>query len=210
MAYALAKMKPAKLILTARTISKAQEVARGVQGSGNPSIIVETIEMDLSSMASVRAAAAHVIQAASVIDVLINNAGVMALPTRQLSVDGYEMHFATNFLGHWLFTKLLSPTFLTGTRVVNVTSGAYMVCPIRFHDINWEGHALPNEEKPDMVQAQNLGIGSLTNGDDQYNPMLAYLHSNAACMLYSVGLSDGLLGRHVVAISAAPGGMLAT
>ncbi|KAI8650716.1 hypothetical protein NCS57_01406100 [Fusarium keratoplasticum] len=203
-AQALSTKKPAKLIFTARSIAKAESVAQTIEeGMANPPLI-EVVQMDLSSIASVQAAA-ETLKQHQRIDILINNAGVMALPNRTLSTDGYEMHFATNFIGHWLFTNLLMPKLTSGGRVVNITSGGYMICPIRFHDLNWDGDKpLPAGEEPNMVMVQNLGLGSLANAGE-YNGMLAYLHSNAASMLFSVGLKERFGSKGVTAISAAPG-----
>ncbi|KAL2672602.1 hypothetical protein Neosp_013315 [[Neocosmospora] mangrovei] len=204
MAQALSTKKPAKLILTARSISKAESVAQSIRKDIEDPPLLEIIQMDLSSITSVQAAA-EALKQHQRIDILINNAGVMALPSRTLSADGYEMHFATNFLGHWLFTNLLMPKLTNGGRVVNITSGGYMVCPLRFHDLNWDGDkSLPADEEPNMTMVQNLGLGSLANAGE-YNGMLAYLHSNAASMLFSVGLKERLGSKGVTAISAAPG-----
>ncbi|KAJ3543038.1 hypothetical protein NM208_g3788 [Fusarium decemcellulare] len=205
MVMALATKQPAKLILTARDMTKAKAVAENIRNTmASPPLIV-MVRMDLSSIASVQSAAASLADQEQLIDILINNAGVMALPNRTLSSDGHEMHFATNFLGHWLFTNLLVPKLSSGSRVVNVTSGGYMVCPIRFHDIGWEGNKpLPTEEEPNMAIAQNLGIGSLATAGE-YNGMLAYLHSNAASMLFSVGLTERFKDKGITSISAAPG-----
>ncbi|RSL95115.1 hypothetical protein CDV31_014035 [Fusarium ambrosium] len=204
MAMALATKKPAKLIFTARSVAKAESVAYSIKESiANPPLI-EMVQMDLSSIASVQAAA-KALQQHQRIHILINNAGVMALPNRTLSTDGHEMHFATNFLGHWLFTNLLMPKLTNGGRVVNITSGGYMVCPIRFHDLSWDGDKpLPAEEESNMAMVQNLGLGSLANSGE-YNGMLAYLHSNAASMLLTVGLKERFGSKGVTAISAAPG-----
>ncbi|KAJ4181523.1 hypothetical protein NW755_011060 [Fusarium falciforme] len=204
MVKALSTKKPAKLIFTARSTAKAESVAQAIKEDMINPPLIDIVQMDLSSTASVQAAAEALKQHRR-IDILINNAGVMALPNRTLSTDGYEMHFATNFLGHWLFTNLLMSKLTNGGRVVNVTSGGYMVCPIRFHDLEWEGNKrLPEEEQPNMTMVQNLGLGSLSNAGE-YNGMLAYLHSNAASMLFSVGLKERFGSRGVTIISAAPG-----
>lgn len=79
--------------------------------------------MDLSSLKSVREAAAALLKVAPSIDILINNARVMALPERTLSEDGYEMHFAVNFLSQFLFTNLIAGNITRGGLVVNVTTG---------------------------------------------------------------------------------------
>ncbi|KAM0426540.1 hypothetical protein ACHAPT_008232 [Fusarium lateritium] len=204
MAKALSIKKPAKLIFTARTIAKAESVAQAIKNDIEHAPLIEIVQMDLSSIASVRAVA-EALKHDQSIDILINNAGVMALPSRTLSADGHEMHFATNFLGHWLFTNLLMSKLTNGGRVVNITSGGYMVCPIRFHDLDWEGgKPLPAEEEPNMAMVKSLGLGSLANVGE-YNGMLAYLHSNAATMLFSVGLKGRFGNKGVAAISAAPG-----
>ncbi|CAG9983813.1 unnamed protein product [Clonostachys byssicola] len=205
MAMALASEHPAQLIFTARQIAKADEVVNVIKTNMKDPPPIMSLEMDLSSFESVREATKRLVEQKITINTLINNAGVMALPHRTLSVDGHEMHFATNFLGHWLFTNLISSNIAQGGRIVNVTSGGYMICPIRFHDIDWEGvEALPQEEQPDFAAAKSLGIGSLTSPGD-YNGMLAYLHSNAASMLLSVGLTKRLQSQGISTLSAAPG-----
>jgi NAD(P)-dependent dehydrogenase (short-subunit alcohol dehydrogenase family) len=108
MAMALASEHPVRLIFTARQIAKADEVAHAIRTKVKDPPSMMSIEMDLSSFESVRAAAERLVEQNITINTLVNNAGVMALPNRTLSVDGHEMYFATNFLGHWLFTNLIS------------------------------------------------------------------------------------------------------
>lgn len=204
MAKALADKRPARLIFAARSMEKVEAVANDIRKM-NPTQNIEVFQMDLLSNESVRTAAMAILSSISIVDILINNSGVMALPSRTLSVDGREMHFATNFLGHFLFTRLLEGKFSNNARIVNVTSGGYMVCPIRFHDLDWSDSInLLTQEQPDMEMAKQLGIGELASLGS-YNPMLAYLHSNTASMLFTAGLNRRL-GRNAVAISAAPGG----
>ncbi|CAH0022425.1 unnamed protein product [Clonostachys rhizophaga] len=198
MAMTLASKHPALLIFTARQIAKADEVAHAIKTNVKDSPSMISLEMDLSSFESVQDAAKRLVEQNITINTLVNNAGIEPY----LSM---AMHFATNFLGHWLFTNLISSNIAQGGRIVNVTSGGYMICPIRFHDIDWEGvEALPQEEQPDFAAAKSLGIGSLTSTGD-YNGMLAYLHSNAASMLLSVGLTTRLKSQRVSTLSAAPG-----
>ncbi|KAJ5620785.1 hypothetical protein N7510_004769 [Penicillium lagena] len=204
LAKALASKKPAQLVFTARHTSKAEAVAQDIRKI-HPSQIIRIVQMDLSSKNSICAAAASIIEMVSSIDVLINNAGVMAIPERTLSVDGHEMHFATNFLGPFLFTNILLQKLSNSARIINVTSGGYMICPIRFHDLAWCGDKdLPVDEQPDINMAKQLGIGELTS-PVSYNPMLAYLHSNTATMLFTLGLNKRLQGTGVIAISTVPG-----
>ena len=96
-----------------------------------------SLQVDLSSQQSVRDAAAKVLSWSDVptLDVIVNNAAIFAFPERTLSEDGIELHFATNHIGHFLFTSLLMPKLIAAaqgsekgaTRIVNVTSGSPMV-----------------------------------------------------------------------------------
>ncbi len=81
------------------------------------------MQLDLASLASIRTAAAQILAAHDRIDVLVNNAGVMAIPERR-TTDGFEMQFGTNHLGHFALTALLIPALSRsdGARVVSVTS----------------------------------------------------------------------------------------
>jgi NAD(P)-dependent dehydrogenase (short-subunit alcohol dehydrogenase family) len=97
-------------------------------------------ELDLSSLASVRAAAASLSKAYPRIDLLVNNAGVMWTP-KQLTADDFEMQFGTNHLGHFALTGLLLDNLLPvrGSRVVTVSSmGHRLRAAIHFDDLQWE------------------------------------------------------------------------
>ncbi|GAA1873201.1 oxidoreductase [Asanoa iriomotensis] len=88
--------------------------------AAHPGSSVSTGELDLADLGSVRAFAAGVLRAYPKIDLLVNNAGVMAVPERRLTVDGFELTFGTNHLGHFALTGLLLPA-LVG-RVVTVSA----------------------------------------------------------------------------------------
>jgi NAD(P)-dependent dehydrogenase (short-subunit alcohol dehydrogenase family) len=151
MVLALASQHPSTLLLTAGSISKAQSVVEKVHTSF-PSITIQTIHLDLSDLSSVRQAAKSILQSTPHLDILINNAGVMGLPTRTLSQDGVEMHLVTNFLGHFLLTNLLYPILTpSSSRVINIISGRYMVIPFRFSDYNFSlpVSSLSVSERPD-------------------------------------------------------------
>jgi NAD(P)-dependent dehydrogenase (short-subunit alcohol dehydrogenase family) len=92
---------------------------------------VTFMALDLSSLESVKAFAAHYKEKGYPLHVLINNAGVMALPRFSTSKDGYEMQWATNHLGHFLLTLLLHPVLKSSapSRVVNVSSMAHKQSP---------------------------------------------------------------------------------
>ena len=100
---------------------------------------LDLLDLDLADLASVRSAAAEVVERYGRLDLLINNAGVMA-PPRTLSRDGFELQFATNHLGHFVLTLLLLPLLRQSpaARVVHVTSGAQYFGRIAFDDLQGE------------------------------------------------------------------------
>lgn len=103
--------------------------------------------LDLASNDSVRRVTEQIRGITSRIDILINNAGVMATRSFQLSVDGVESQFASNYLGHFLLTNLLLQERLldTGGTVVNVGSLGYQMADINFDDINFQVRKPLNE-----------------------------------------------------------------
>lgn len=148
-ALALAR-KGAELILPARTLAKADDaVARIRLQVPNAQLHPETL--DLAEQASVHAFANRVVEQfpGQSLDLLINNAGVMALPTRELTQDGFERQFATNYLGPFALTALLLPSIKQrpGSRVVTVSSSASNQGKIEFDNLQSE-----REYKP-MFQA---------------------------------------------------------
>ena len=95
--------------------------------------------MDLGSLSSVRAAARKLVEQNVMIDVLINNAGIMAVPYGKTE-DGFEMQWGVNHLGHFLFTALLLKGGSIGKagRVVNVTSDGHRLSDVRWKDVGFE------------------------------------------------------------------------
>ncbi len=87
------------------------ELERRGDPRGAADALLEIVELDLSSLASVRAAAEQILAAHGTIDILVNNAGVMGIPERQTS-DGFEMQFGVDHLGHFALTALLMPALL--------------------------------------------------------------------------------------------------
>ncbi len=116
--------KNAHVVMAARNLDKAAAAREGITAE-IPEASLEIVELDLASLASVRSAGAAIASAHPVIDILINNAGVMATPERQ-TADGFEMQLGTNHLGHFVLTGLLMPNLLRAPsgRVVTVTSTA--------------------------------------------------------------------------------------
>jgi NAD(P)-dependent dehydrogenase (short-subunit alcohol dehydrogenase family) len=116
----------ANVVLAVRDQERGRTAAASITGS------TEVRRLDLADLASVRAFAQDW---DGDLDVLINNAGVMAIPERR-TVDGFEMQLATNHLGHFALTNLLLP-FITD-RVVTVSSSAHRMGRIVVDDLNWE------------------------------------------------------------------------
>jgi NAD(P)-dependent dehydrogenase (short-subunit alcohol dehydrogenase family) len=144
----------------------------------------EVIELDLASMASVRAAAESW---AGPLDILINNAGVMAPPKPRTTDDGFELQFGTNHLGHFVLTGLLLPALIaseSGGRVVTVSSIT--------HHGGSEG----------VLDA---------NADTPYNPQKAYSNSKLANLLFALELQRELEAHDLpVSSTAAHPGVSAT
>jgi len=115
----------AHVVMAARNQEKAAAALADIRSEA-PDASLELVALDLSSQASVREAAAQIRSAHDRIDLLINNAGVMGIPERS-TVDGFEMQFGTNHLGHWSLTALLMGALLSApaARVVSVTSTAH-------------------------------------------------------------------------------------
>ncbi|MFG1894862.1 SDR family NAD(P)-dependent oxidoreductase [Micromonospora zamorensis] len=124
----------ASVVLAVRDTQKGKLAAARINGD------VSVRELDLTSLESVRAAAAGLRAAHPRIDLLINNAGVMYTP-KQTTRDGFEMQFGTNHLGHFALTGLLLDLLLPvpGSRVVTVSSTGHRIrAAIHFDDLQWE------------------------------------------------------------------------
>lgn len=136
---AIARAQPSLLILAGRSRTKNQETAQAVADQF-PGVKVRTLELDLVSLAAVHAAADTVNAWADVprIDVLVNNAGVMATDWA-LSPDGFESQLAINHLGHFLFTNLIIGKILKSPapRIIIVSSNGHRLGPFRFDDYNF-------------------------------------------------------------------------
>ncbi|KAL4811453.1 hypothetical protein BDV18DRAFT_129380 [Aspergillus unguis] len=105
----LARHRPERIYLAARTASKAQDAIESIQKALLSPADIRHIPLDLASFASIRAAAKKFESECDRLDVLILNAGVMASPPATTE-EGYEIHMGTNHIGHFLLTKLLLPT----------------------------------------------------------------------------------------------------
>jgi NAD(P)-dependent dehydrogenase (short-subunit alcohol dehydrogenase family) len=115
----------AHVVMAARNQEKAAAAVADIRG-GVPEAGLEVAELDLGSLASVREASNQILDTHQPLDILVNNAGVMGIPERR-TVDGFEMQFGVDHLGHWALTALLMPALLgaDAARIVTVTSTAH-------------------------------------------------------------------------------------
>ncbi len=130
--------KGCEVIMACRNISKGADAKKALLKE-KPEMKLEVMELDLADLDSVRAFAGKFREKYNQLDLLINNAGLMAIP-RRMTRDGFEMQFGVNHLGHFALTALLFDMLraTTGSRIVSVSSAAHKVGEIRFEDINWE------------------------------------------------------------------------
>ena len=131
----------ASVTLTARDTKKAEQVAGMIRGS-HPGATVSVRSLALDRPDSVRAFAKGWLAENRVLHLLLNNAGVMACPLAR-TPEGWELQFATNHLGHFLLTALLTPALRAagGARVANTSSGGHRFSPVVFEDIHFERRA---------------------------------------------------------------------
>lgn len=161
----------AHLVMGARRPDKAAAAAEDIRGE-TPGVTLEIVALDLSSLASIRAAAEQIARTHGTIDILVNNAGLMAMPERR-TADGFEMQFGVNHLGHWALTGQLMPALLAApaARVVSVTSTA---------------HHMGRSIDPSNPNLQG-----------RYRPWRAYAQSKLANYHFALGLQR-LFERHGV------------
>lgn len=125
----------AQVVIAARNAERGAEAVAAIRGD-TPDAVVRFESLDLSDLASVRGFARRLDASLPRIDVLVNNAGIMEPPRRGESADGYEMQFATNYLGHFALTAELLPLLrkAPSPRVVNLSSIAARRGEIQFDD----------------------------------------------------------------------------
>jgi NAD(P)-dependent dehydrogenase (short-subunit alcohol dehydrogenase family) len=124
----------ARVLLGCRNLDKANSAATRIRAAA-PEADVEVLELNLADLASVRKAA-EIVNAEPHLDLLINNAGVMAIP-KSTTADGFEMQFGTNHLGHFALTGLLIDRLNAnpGARVVSVSSNGHRMGRVDFDDL---------------------------------------------------------------------------
>lgn len=171
----------AHVLGAARDLSKAEKataVVREAAAASGGSL--ELIQLDLASLASVRAAADTLIAKAEPLDIIIANAGVMATPLGH-TTDGFETQFGTNHLGHFVFINRVASLLREGGRLVNLSSAGH-----RFSDVNLED---PNFEHT------------------PYEPFVAYGRSKTANILFAVAFDKRHRARGIRATAVHPGGI---
>jgi len=174
------------------------------------------LKLDLSNQQAVREAATEVLSWNDVptIDIVVNNAAVMNGPERMLSEDGIEMSFATNHIGHFLFTSLIMPKLLKATegspkgatRVINVTSGSPTLAGMRWSDINFEkiNRDLPEAEQPPYDLHRRWGV--INPEEKSYIPLEGYNQSKVANVLFGIAANKRLYDKHgVLSLAVHPG-----
>ena len=169
--------KGAHVVMAVRNQQKAKDAVSDICASV-PEASLELVALDLGSQASVREAAGLILREHAHVDLLVNNAGVMGIPERK-TVDGYEMQFGVDHLGHWTLTALLLPALLAspGARIVTVTSTAHHI-----------GRA---------VDPANPHL------EGRYRPWLAYGQAKLANFHFGLGLQRAL--TRAVGPRVAPG-----
>ena len=130
--------KGAHVLLACRDQTKGRAAEAQIRAA-HPRATTTLVPLDLATLADIRRCADALRAAYPRLDVLVNNAGVMALPYRKTQ-DGFEMQFGTNHLGHFALTGLLLDRLRAtpGARIVTVSSGFHRLGKIRFDDPQWE------------------------------------------------------------------------
>lgn len=172
----------ATITVLARSEDRAAEALAELEASV-PDATAESGVVDLGDLASIRAFADSYLGTHEAIDVLINNAGVMACPFGR-TTDGFETQFGTNHLGHFLLTALLSPAILRGNepRVVTLTSAGHSRADVDLVDPNFE--------------------------TTPYSAWLAYGQSKTANALFARELATRAGSQGMLSFSVHPGGII--
>ncbi|CAN5234409.1 SDR family oxidoreductase [soil metagenome] len=152
----------AEVVLTGRNDVKGARALEAICEQ-HPDALISYETLDLASLASVAGFAARFAAFHGALDLLVNNAGVMSLPSRQMTADGFEMQFGTNYLGHYALTAHLLPALRRSSapRAVNLSSLAHRGGAIDFDDLQ---------------------------GERAYRPWKAYGQSKLAMLMFAIEL----------------------
>ena len=173
----------ARVLLAARDHARGAAALERLAAAGVPAGHAELVQLDLADLTSVESFAAGFLAGGQGLDLLVNNAGVMAIPHRETTAQGYERQFATNHLGHFALTGRLLPALVQrpGSRVVTVSSNM---------------HKRASRVDFDDLQAERA-----------YQPWQAYEQSKLANAMFVLELDRRLraAGLDVVSAGAHPG-----
>ncbi|GBQ77973.1 short-chain dehydrogenase/reductase SDR [Acetobacter malorum DSM 14337] len=170
----------AQVIGTARDLAKAEAATALIRTEAAGTTALELEELDLASLRSVRACAERISDAGKPFDLIVANAGIMGVPLSHTE-DGFELHFGTNYLGHFVFVNRLAPLMRPGARLITLSSAGH-----RFADVDLED---PNFEHT------------------PYDPFMAYGRSKTADSLFAVAFDHRHRNRGVRAAAVHPGGI---
>jgi NAD(P)-dependent dehydrogenase (short-subunit alcohol dehydrogenase family) len=170
----------AQVVGAARDLAKAEAATAQVRSDAAHGGGIELIELDLASLASVRACADALVAAGKPFDLVICNAGVMASPFGH-TADGFETQFGTNHLGHFVLVNRIASLFQAGSRLVNLSSSGH-----RFADVDLED--------PNFAHSA-------------YDAWAAYGRSKTANILFAVEFDRRHRDRGVRATAVHPGGI---
>lgn len=167
------------MVVAGRNDAKGAEALKMIRRAV-PAAQVRFEQLDLASLASVAAFAGRIAKQHGAVDILINNAGVMVPPHRKVTVDGFELQFGTNYLGHFALTAHLLPLLRKDARIIALSSVAARAGVIDFDDLN------------------------STRG---YAAMRAYSQSKLACLMFALELQrrSDALGWGIRSIASHPG-----
>jgi NAD(P)-dependent dehydrogenase (short-subunit alcohol dehydrogenase family) len=167
----------ASVTMAVRDVARGERAARIIR-EAYPGAVVSVARLDLASLASIREFSSAYIKSHKRLDILMNNAGIMGVPQREVTADGFEAQFGTNHLGHFALTGLLLPLIkkTPGARIVTVSSNLHKTGVMNFDDLM---------------------------GRVKYKAWAAYGQSKLANLLFTSELQRRLVAAKVDAIAAA-------
>jgi NAD(P)-dependent dehydrogenase (short-subunit alcohol dehydrogenase family) len=160
----------ARVVMAVRTVAKGEQ-ARAEILAEHPHAQLEVRRADLADLASVKEFAQGLIADGAPLDLLVNNAGVMAPPTRRTTAEGFELQMGSNFLGPFALTVRLLPLVLAAEapRVTTMSSLAAHYGRVRFQDLQWERRysanlAYAQSKLADLMFTQHLAVVAAERG----------------------------------------------
>jgi len=170
----------AQVVGAARDLSKAQSATAQIRAQATSGGSLELVQLDLASLDSVRRCADALLAGGKPFDVIIANAGVMAIP-KGTTVDGFEIQFGTNHLGHFVLVNRIASLLRAGSRLVNLSSAGHRYADVDLEDPNFE--------------------------HTPYEEFVAYGRSKTANVLFAVEFDRRHRARGVRATAVHPGGI---